>query len=192
MPAVAACKRQRIEEPRQPPVEDRAVVAASLVAERAGDPTLADTGWADDEQVLVSLDPLAGDELLEQRLVEAARRLHVDILDDGVLPQLGEAQAVHQPLVLALGRLAIDQQREALLEGECCDVGLPLLFVERLRHAGQPERDEAVQGWMCQHRLSPFLSGSSHCRGCCGDGWVVLAAARRWRRRGRARAAGSS
>ena len=26
-----------------------------------------------------------------------------------------------------------------------------------------------------QHRLSPFLSGSNHCRGCCGDGWVMLA-----------------
>src|SRR5438477_5960853 len=41
--------------------------------------------------------------------------------------------------------LAIDQQSESLLECECCDGGLSLLFVECLRHAGQTQRDEAVQ-----------------------------------------------
>src|SRR4051812_41124714 len=123
MPTVAACQRQCLEEPWQPPIDNRSIIAASLVAERAGDPAFADTGRPDDQQVLVSLDPLAGDELLEQRLVEAARRLDIDVLDDGVLPQLCEAQAVHQPLVLALGRLAIDEESEPLLEGEGCDVG---------------------------------------------------------------------
>ena len=111
--AVAACQRERIEESWQALIENRSVIPTGLVAERAGNPTLADAGRADDEQVLVPLDPLAGDELLEQCLVEPARRLHVDILDDGVLSQACEAQAADQPLVLALGRLAIDQQSEA-------------------------------------------------------------------------------
>ena len=44
----------------------------------------------DDEQVLMPVDPLAGDELFEQRLVEPARRLHVDILDNRVLPEAGK------------------------------------------------------------------------------------------------------
>jgi hypothetical protein len=35
------------------------------VAESTGDPTLADPGWANDQQIVVALDPLAGDELLE-------------------------------------------------------------------------------------------------------------------------------
>ena len=48
MPAVAASKRKRIEEPRQPAIADRSVVAASLVAERTGNPTLADAGQAYD------------------------------------------------------------------------------------------------------------------------------------------------
>src|SRR5215211_3000394 len=95
VPTVAACERQGIEEPWQTPIDDRSIIAASLVAERARNPTLADTGRADDQQVLTSLDPLAGDELLEQRLVEAARCLRVDVLDDGVLPQFCEAQTVH-------------------------------------------------------------------------------------------------
>jgi hypothetical protein len=34
------------------------------------------------------------------------------------------------------------------------DVGLSLLFVERLRHADEPERDQAAVGGMCQHHLS--------------------------------------
>ena len=45
-----------------------------------------------------------------------------------------------EPLVVALGRLAIDQQREALLEAERGNVGLSPLLLERLRHAGEPER----------------------------------------------------
>jgi hypothetical protein len=34
------------------------------------------------------------------------------------------------------------------------DVGLPLLFLEGFSHAGQTERDKAVQSGMFQHRLS--------------------------------------
>jgi hypothetical protein len=121
------------------------------VAERTGNPALADTGWSDDQQILVSLDPLAGDEPLEQRLIEAARRLHVDVLDDGVLPQLGEAQAVHQSLVLPFGCFPVDEQSEPFVKAECGDVGLPLLFIQGLSHAGQPQRDKAARSWMCEH-----------------------------------------
>ena len=56
------------------------------------------------EQVLVPRDPVAGDELGEQRLVETARRLRVEVLDDGVLAQAGELQPGDEPLVLALDR----------------------------------------------------------------------------------------
>src|ERR1700739_3786119 len=99
-------------------------------------------------------DPLAGDELLEQHLVEPARRFHIDIPDDTVLPEACDPQTADQPFVLALGRFAIDEQSKPLLEGQYRDVGLSLLFVERLRHAAKPERDEAAVVWMCQHRLS--------------------------------------
>ena len=42
MPAVAACERQRIEQPWHAMIEHRAIVAAGLVAERAGEPTFAE------------------------------------------------------------------------------------------------------------------------------------------------------
>ena len=90
MAAIAPCKGKRLEQPRQPLIEHGTVVPAGLVAQGASNPALADAGRADDEQVLMPVDPLAGNELLEQRLIEPARRLHVDILDDGVLPEAGE------------------------------------------------------------------------------------------------------
>ena len=68
-------------------IEDGAVVAAGLVAERASNPTFADAGWADDEQILVPCDTLAGNEFLEQRPVEAAQGFVVDVLDDSGLAQ---------------------------------------------------------------------------------------------------------
>jgi hypothetical protein len=63
------------------------------VAERASNPTFADAGWADDEQILVPCDPLAGNEFLEQRPVEAARGFVVDVLDDSGLAQVGGLEA---------------------------------------------------------------------------------------------------
>ena len=51
MPTVAACKRERIEQPRQAVVEDGAIVAAGPVAECTGQPTFAEPGLADWEWV---------------------------------------------------------------------------------------------------------------------------------------------
>ena len=56
--------------------------------------------------------------------------------------------------LVALGRLAIDKKRETLVEGQCGDVGLSLLFVECFRHADESELDQAGVGRMRQHRLS--------------------------------------
>src|SRR4029077_3023914 len=91
MTPVAACECQGIEQPWQAMVEDGAIVAACLVAERTGKPTFARAGRAADQQALVPCDPVAGDELGEQCLVKTARRLHVDILDDGRLSQAPRA-----------------------------------------------------------------------------------------------------
>ena len=159
MTAVAACERQGIEQPWHAMIEHGAIVAAGLVAERTGKPTFADAGRADDQQVLVPCDPVAGGELGEQCLVETARRLHVDVLDDGRLAQAGELQSADEPLVLALDGLAVDHEREPLLEAERGNVGLLALLLQRLGHAGEPERDQAVMCGMREHRLSfRFLS----------------------------------
>jgi hypothetical protein len=111
------------------------------------------------------IDPVPGSELGEQRLVEPARRLHIEVLDDGVLSKTGELQATDQPLVLAFDRLAVDHQGEPFLEREGGDVGQSSLLLERLRHAGEAERNEPLFGWMGEHFL--FLPFHRLGRGSC-------------------------
>ena len=93
---------------------------------------------------------------MEQRLVEASRGLVVDILDDSGLAQAGGLEAAFEALVLAVDRLAVDHHGETLLEGERGDIGLAALVFERLRHAGEPECDQAIMGGMGQHRFLLF------------------------------------
>src|ERR1019366_6148260 len=88
-----------------------------------GDPTFTDASRTNDDQVLMLIDPVSGSELGEQRLFEPARRLHIDVLDDGVLSKAGELQSTDKPLVLAFDRLAVDEHGEPLLEREGGDVG---------------------------------------------------------------------
>ena len=152
--SVAAGERQSLEQPWQPMVEDGAVVAACLVAERAGDPTLADAGRADDEQVLLAADPVAIDELGEEGAVDAARARRSTSSTIAAWRSDGELQAHDEPLVLPLGRFAIDHQAEPLLEGERGDVGLASLIVEGLGHAGEPEGEETFLGVGDEHRVS--------------------------------------
>src|SRR6478609_11034056 len=70
--AVAAGEREHLEQARHAMVEDRAVIAAGLVAEGTGDPTLAHPRRPDDQQVMVAIDPVAGDQLLKQATIETA------------------------------------------------------------------------------------------------------------------------
>src|SRR5882757_1011842 len=115
MTPIAACECQGIEQPWHSMVEDGSVVAACLVAERTGKPTFAGAGRAADQQALVPCDPIAGDELGEQCLVETARHFHVDILDDGRLAKACELQSTDKSLVLPFDGLAVDHEREPLL-----------------------------------------------------------------------------
>ena len=57
MASVATRQGEGLEEPRHALIEDRAVVATRLVAERRGQPALADAGWADERQIVVGVDP---------------------------------------------------------------------------------------------------------------------------------------
>src|SRR6185436_4227177 len=106
---------------------------------------------------------------------------HIEVLDDGVVSKTGELQATDKPLVLAFDRLAVDHQGEPFLEREGGDVGQSSLLLERLRHAGEAERNEPLFGWMGEHFLFlPFhrlwvasaalVSGSSQSHGCCRAG----------------------
>src|SRR5450756_3147553 len=65
-----------------------------------------------------------------------------------------QLQSADKPLVLALDRLAVDHERNPLLEAERGNVGLLALLLQRLGHAGEPEGHQAVICGMREHRLS--------------------------------------
>src|SRR5690349_1128683 len=102
MPAVAAGQGKVGEQPRHPLVDDGVVVAAGLLAEGAGQPGLPHPGRPLDDQVLPGLDPAALGELLEQGAVETAAAAPVDVLDAGLVAQLGEPQPRLEPAVVPL------------------------------------------------------------------------------------------
>lgn len=88
-------------------------------------------------------------EIDDQPSIEAAVLGEVDILDASLaVAELGVAQAVFEPPVLALGGLAIEQQAEpfGLVEVFCLRVVGKVL--EGLGHTGKAELIELVQGWM--------------------------------------------
>ena len=98
------------------PTNPRWRAAFADIQKGTGQPTFAEPGFPDDDQVLMLVDPVAGDELGEQRLVEAARGFHVGVLDDGILPEPGELQSTGEPLVFPFDGFAIDEKSEPFLE----------------------------------------------------------------------------
>src|SRR5450755_4475946 len=100
MAAVGARQGEIFEELWDSMIEHGAIVAAGLVTERGSEPGLADAGRANEDQVVMSLDPLPLDELLEQGPIETARASIIDIFGARLLAQLGVAQSRREPLIL--------------------------------------------------------------------------------------------
>ena len=100
------------EEPWGAGVEDGHVFSARLVAESAGEPAFAQAARAGHEQIAAFGDPVASGELEEQRAVEAARALIVDVLDAGGMAQLSDPGARFELLLPAQRQLVLEQQAE--------------------------------------------------------------------------------
>jgi hypothetical protein len=99
MTAVASGERQVLAELWPTMIEDGAIVAAGFLANGASQPALADAGWADQGQIVVSVDPVAFRELVEQGAIKPSGGAIVDVLDARLLTQLGGAQARRQAFV---------------------------------------------------------------------------------------------
>ena len=148
MAAVAARESEVIEQPRNTLIEHGAIVTAGLVAERRGEPALADAGRAADQQVGMVVDPAALDKLGEQRAIEAARGAVVDVLDARLLAQLRVAQAGGEPLVVAQRGFTFEQQREPFGVTEACGLAGCFDIGEGLGHPVEAEGVEAVESRM--------------------------------------------
>ena len=120
------------EEARQTAIENGPAVATGLLSQSAGEPCLADTAGAGDDQVLPFCDPVALRELAEQVPIELSRRAIVDVFDRGT--DMAQFRSPH-PGLIALGAavrgLAIDQQAEPFGMSERRGIGLALEFGER-------------------------------------------------------------
>ena len=81
MAPVASGERHVAAEFRPAMIEDGAIFAAGFVADGAGQPALSDAGRADQDQIVVGVDPAALGEPLEQRPIEASGGAVVDVFD---------------------------------------------------------------------------------------------------------------
>jgi hypothetical protein len=108
--AVAVGQGEIVEQLGGANVEDGAVIPASLVTQGAGQPALADAGGPGDDEVVVGLDPVAPDEPLHERPVEAAGGAPVDVLGRGLMAQAGMEEARAESLVGSMDTLAIEQE----------------------------------------------------------------------------------
>jgi hypothetical protein len=134
---IAMGQAQLLEQSGQAQIQGRVAFATGLLSQSTGDPGLAHTGCAVDDQIEPLVDPAAGGQLKHQCLVEPARCAVVQILDTGVVLELGLAQTRLQAPILAFGHLPVDEQAEALLEAKRLALGHVHLLDKRLVHAHQ-------------------------------------------------------
>ena len=127
-------------EARQTAIKDGPAVATGFLSKSAGEPCLAYTAGAGDDQVLSFCDPVALRELAEQVPIELSRCAIIDVLDGGI--DLAQFRGPH-PGLIALGAsvrgLAIDQQAEPFGMAERRGIGLLLEFGACVSHAVAPE-----------------------------------------------------
>ena len=104
--------------------------------------------------MLAVTDPVTAGEFVEQGAVQAARRAEVGVLDHRVLAQPGLAQPPAEPLVVARGHFAVEQQAEPILAREVGGGRTVLHLEERIGHGGHAEGAQALGQRVGQHRLS--------------------------------------
>jgi hypothetical protein len=156
--AVGPGERELAEEPGEAVEVGREAQAAGAVAEGASQIALARPGGAGDQDVVVVADPLAAGEPEDEALVQPAWGPEVDILRGSREVELGRLEQPREAAVVAERGLALDEEGEAVLEGEPVQVGHAHLFVEGLGHAGEAELVQAFEGLLDQHSGSPWVA----------------------------------
>ena len=117
--------------------------------ESAGKPTLARAAGTDDQDVGAVADPGAVSEAEHDATVEAAWAGQVDVLEAGVrVAQVRLLEPPPQGSCTAFGDLAVDQKRQAVLEGHVIEVAARDLFQESSVHAGQAKPGDAFGQWV--------------------------------------------
>ena len=148
---VAAGEGEFVEEAGDAVVARRDAGAAGLVAQRARQVGFSRSRGTADEHGLAVPDPLPGGEAQDERAVQSAWGLEVDVFDGRVEVELGVAFQALVAALLPFGLLAFEEQGEAVLEGQLGDVGHGGLLLEGLGHAREPEFVKQVEGGLAKH-----------------------------------------
>lgn len=107
------------------------VGAAGGVGQDTSEKGLARAGGTENQGVEVLADPLALGQLQNQAAVQAARGGEVQVFQRGGQRELGRFEPPLQPFVIAVGTLLVDEQGQAILEGEFGILRMAELFLER-------------------------------------------------------------
>ena len=134
--AVAVGNAQFFEQPAETGVENGKALTTRGLAQRTSEPGLAEAGGAGDENVVAAANPVGAGETRELAWIETTSTAGVEVLDTGIgILELGLfEQTFHAPGV-APGEFAIDQEAEAIFEGEAGGQRLGELLFERASHA---------------------------------------------------------
>ena len=104
------------------------------------------------QEILRRADPVTGGKADELAAIEPAPGAVIDVLDAGVaVLQLRELQQAPQALVVTVEHLAIEQQPEALFEGERCGGTLGELLAQSGGNAVELEPVQCIEKGLDEH-----------------------------------------
>ena len=116
---------------------------------------------------MVLVHPAAGGELTDDGLVQFAPRGVVDGFEAGVREfQLGLLEGAGDALVVAGEPLGVDEEAEALVEGEARELGVLLLLAPRVGHGVELESLQLLHG----RGRQPCVGGSARVGATAGSG----------------------
>ena len=153
--AVAVSESEIGEQAGYPLIEDRAVIPAGLVPKRTGQAAFADAGRPAYRKVVMSINPVAADQLHEQRSIETALAVVIDILRHSLMTKLGEPQTGGKLAIVTRTPFSLQQKPESFGMGELLAFAAGEQFVEGFGHTGQAHIVQFIKCWMCKHMTSP-------------------------------------
>ena len=96
-------------------------------------------------------DPVAAGELQEEGAIEAALHAKVDVFDTGGVAEPGDLEEPGEPPILAGELLPLEDEGEAILEGESGHIRDAGLFLEGLGHTGEAKGMQERERLLHEH-----------------------------------------
>jgi hypothetical protein len=113
-----------VEELREAEVEGPKALTTGVLSKSTSEEGFSDSGRATDEKVLMSPDPVTGDETGYHRFLDSSGGLVINVLDAGLKFKFGVLEEAFEPFVLLPGPLAVHEHTQAFLEREIVEGGL--------------------------------------------------------------------